>query len=52
MRANQAIEVMHKYGKSFYWASFFLGKKHTYNAAVLYEFCRFLDDLADGNEKK
>ena len=43
MRANQAIEVMHKYGKSFYWASFFLGKKHTYNAAVLYEFCRFLD---------
>ena len=46
MRANQAIEVMHKYGKSFYWASFFLGKKHTYNAAVLYEFCRFLDDLA------
>ena len=51
MRANQAIEVMHKYGKSFYWASFFLGKKHTYNAAVLYEFCRFLDDLADGNEK-
>ena len=51
MRANQAIEVMHKYGKSFYWASFFLGKKHTSNAAVLYEFCRFLDDLADGNEK-
>ena len=51
MRANQAIEVMHKYGKSFYWASFFLGKKHTYNAAVLYEFCRVLDDLADGNEK-
>ena len=51
MRANQAIEVMHKHGKSFYWASFFLGKKHTYNAAVLYEFCRFLDDLADGNEK-
>ena len=42
---------MHKYGKSFYWASFFLGKKHTSNAAVLYEFCRFLDDLADGNEK-
>ena len=51
MRVNQAIEVMHKYGKSFYWASFFLGKKHTSNAAVLYEFCRFLDDLADGNEK-
>ena len=42
---------MHKYGKSFYWASFFLGKKHTSNAAVLYEFCRFLDDLADGNAK-
>ena len=51
MRANQAIEVMHKYGKSFYWASFFLGKKHNSNEAVLYEFCRFLDDLADGNEK-
>lgn len=49
MKIDSPIEVMHKYGKSFYWASFFLGREHTSNAAILYQFCRFLDDVADGN---
>lgn len=50
MKIDSPIEVMHKYGKSFYWASFFLGREHTSNAAILYQFCRFLDDVADGSE--
>jgi phytoene synthase len=34
-------------GKSFYWASHFLGKKDRYKATQLYGFCRYLDDLVD-----
>jgi len=49
MKADSPIGVMHKHGKSFYWASLFLGRQHTSNAAILYQFCRFLDDVADGN---
>jgi len=37
------------HGKSFYWASLFLGSKLTDQAAQLYLFCRFVDDLADGD---
>ncbi len=36
-------------GKSFYWASRFLGGRMGYNAARLYAFCRLLDDIADGD---
>lgn len=49
MKVDSPIGVMHKHGKSFYWASLFLGRQHTSNAAILYQFCRFLDDVADGN---
>ncbi|MDB3925552.1 phytoene/squalene synthase family protein [Porticoccaceae bacterium] len=42
-------QVLAKHGKSFYWASFFLGKKLADRAARLYEFCRFVDDIADGD---
>ena len=37
------------HGKSFYWASLFLGSKLADQAAQLYLFCRFVDDLADGD---
>jgi phytoene synthase len=37
------------HGKSFYWASLFLGSKLADKAAQLYLFCRFVDDLADGD---
>ncbi len=50
MKIDSPIGVMHKHGKSFYWASLFLGRQHTSSAAILYQFCRFLDDIADGNQ--
>jgi phytoene synthase len=37
------------YGKSFHWARRFLGQKMGSNAALLYQFCRILDDMADGD---
>ncbi len=37
------------YGKSFHWAKRFLGARMGANAAQLYQFCRVLDDMADGD---
>ena len=37
------------YGKSFNWARRFLGQTMGANAARLYQFCRVLDDMADGD---
>ena len=45
----QALNVLAKGGRSFFWASHFLGRETAYNAAHLYQFCRILDDLADGD---
>jgi len=45
----QALNVLARGGRSFFWASHFLGRKTAYNAAHLYQFCRTLDDLADGD---
>lgn len=42
-------QILARHGKSFYWASFFLGHKMANRAARLYEFCRFVDDIADGD---
>ena len=41
-------QVMARHGKSFYWASKFLGAELAERAARLYQFCRYVDDLADG----
>jgi phytoene synthase len=38
-------------GKTFYWASFFLGKDKAALAALLYSGCRQLDDIADNNSR-
>ncbi len=49
---NETVEAtisLQKNGKSFYWASRFLGKEMAENAARLYAFCRVLDDMADGD---
>ena len=49
---NKKLEAtisLRKNGKSFYWASQFLGPKMAQNAARLYAFCRVLDDMADGD---
>ena len=45
----RALQVLAKGGRSFHWASHFLGRNTAYNAAHLYQFCRTLDDLADGD---
>ena len=37
------------YGKSFNWARRFLGQRMGADAARLYQFCRVLDDMADGD---
>ena len=42
-------KILARHGKSFYWASLFLGPKIAERAAQLYQFCRFVDDLADGD---
>ncbi len=44
-----ALNVLAKGGRSFYWASHFLGREMAHNAANLYAFCRTVDDLADGD---
>ena len=44
------IAVLAAHGKSFYFASLFLGNHYAESAAQLYKFCRFLDDLADGTD--
>jgi 15-cis-phytoene synthase len=36
------------HAKSFYWASFFLSKEIFLKSSSLYNFCRTLDDIADG----
>ena len=49
MQNSQAKQVLAHNGKSFYWASLFLGSELADRAARLYQFCRFVDDLADGD---
>jgi 15-cis-phytoene synthase len=40
-------QTLASHGKTFYWASFFLGKQTARHAASLYALCRHLDDAAD-----
>jgi phytoene synthase len=42
-------QILARHGKSFYWASLFLGLQLADRCAQLYQFCRFVDDLADGD---
>ena len=46
MTAANALAV---YGKSFHWARRFLGQHMGMKAERLYQFCRVLDDMADGD---
>ena len=43
--------LIKKYAKSFYWASFFLSKPIFNKCSSLYNFCRTLDDIVDDNKK-
>jgi phytoene synthase len=49
MTSSASQRILAKYGKSFYWASFFLENDQAEKAARLYKFCRYVDDLADGD---
>lgn len=40
-------DVMAKHGKTFYWASHLFSKKRFEDIALLYTFCRYVDDTAD-----
>ncbi|MFQ3200864.1 MAG: phytoene synthase [Zhongshania sp.] len=42
-------QILARHGKTFYWASLFLGSELADRVAQLYQFCRFVDDLADGD---
>jgi len=46
LKLNSSADLR-KEGKSFYWASFFLPKRHKKNAGTLYSICRYFDDIAD-----
>ena len=41
------LDSISKFGKSFFWAGFFLPFKNKNNAFKLYSVCRYFDDLAD-----
>ncbi len=41
--------LLKKHAKSFYWASFFLSTNKLDKCSSLYNFCRTLDDIADGD---
>jgi phytoene synthase len=44
---DAARSVLRRHGKTFYLASRLLGPRHAERAAVLYGFCRHVDNLAD-----
>ncbi len=41
--------LLKRHAKSFYWASFFLSSNTLNKCSSLYNFCRTLDDIVDGN---
>ncbi len=46
---HQAMATLSANGKTFYWASFFLGREKAAVAALVYSCCRQLDDIADND---
>ena len=48
MPKNQSL--ISKHAKSFNWAGFFLPKETFRKCSVLYDFCRTVDDIADGDD--
>jgi len=45
--ARDSRETLRRHGKSFHFASYFLGRQHSLRASRLYAFCRHVDDLVD-----
>ena len=46
---NKNKRLISKHAKSFSWAGFFLPKETFRKCSVLYDFCRTVDDIADGD---
>ena len=46
---NKNKSLISKHAKSFSWAGFFLPKETFRKCSVLYDFCRTVDDIADGD---
>ena len=44
-----ADEMLRNHGRSFYWARHLLGRETARRSTLLYSFCRFIDDIADGD---
>jgi len=49
---KKQAQIIQKYGKTFYWASFFLEKKIKLRLFSIYAFCRKIDDMVDNNNKE
>src|SRR6056300_1845001 len=49
---NVSRKIIKKHGKSFYWASRFLGKDYIDPIYSIYEMCRRLDDIVDEQSKE
>ena len=49
-QGQDALNTLAQHGKTFYWASLFLGRARAITAARLYRCCRILDDIADNQE--
>jgi len=47
---NKNKSLILKHAKSFSWAGFFLSKETFRKCSVLYDFCRTVDDIADGDD--
>jgi phytoene synthase len=52
MEDEKALTVLSKHGKSFRFAGMFLSQKQLEQAAQLYRFCRWIDDIADDTPNK
>jgi len=49
MNKNQSL--ISKHAKSFSWAGFFLSRETFKKCSILYDFCRTVDDIADGDDQ-
>ena len=49
---KKQAQIIQKYGKTFYWASFFLDKNIKLRLFSIYAFCRKIDDMVDNNKKE
>jgi phytoene synthase len=47
---DEAVSTLNQHGKTFRFAGYFLSENTLLAAARLYQFCRYVDDIADESE--